>query len=64
VSTPETQASDEKEESVLLAISRTSGEIMARYPLDARPAFDGMIAVGNKVILSLQNGELVCFEGK
>jgi len=48
----------------LLAVSRQTGEVLTRTELDAPPVFDGMIAVYGKLLLSLMNGKVVCYEAK
>jgi outer membrane protein assembly factor BamB len=46
--------------SLLLAISATDGAELARYPLDAAPAFDGLAAANGRLYLSMLNGQVVC----
>ncbi len=45
----------------LWAVSRDTGEILSRLPLEAPPVFDGMIAAGDKLLLSLMNGKVICY---
>jgi hypothetical protein len=37
---------------------------LASVELETPPIFDGMIAVGNKLFLSLMNGQVVCYAGR
>lgn len=48
----------------LWAVSRQTGEVLTRVELDAPPVFDGMIAIDAKLLLSLMNGKVVCYEAK
>ena len=45
----------------LWAVSTQDGSRLASIHLEAPPVFDGMIAAGNKLFLSLMNGRIVCF---
>ncbi|MBN2313805.1 MAG: PQQ-like beta-propeller repeat protein, partial [Sedimentisphaerales bacterium] len=45
----------------LWAVSTEDGSRLASIDLEAPPVFDGMIAAGNKLFLSLMNGRIVCF---
>ncbi|NQU20957.1 MAG: PQQ-binding-like beta-propeller repeat protein [Candidatus Nealsonbacteria bacterium] len=45
----------------LWAVSTTDGSRLARVDLEAPPVFDGMIAVENKLLLTLINGKTVCY---
>ena len=49
---------------MLLAVSKKDGSQVAKYHLDALPIFDGLIAAHGKIFMSLQNGSVVCMEGK
>jgi len=49
---------------LLLAISASDGAELARYPIPAAPVFNGMAATGGKLVLTLENGGLLCMEGK
>ena len=49
---------------VLRAVSRTDGEPLADYDLDAVPIFDGMICAGGRLYAALADGKIVCFEQK
>lgn len=44
----------------LLAISAKDGAKLAEIPLQAMPAFDGMIAAGNSLYMVNQDGTLLC----
>ena len=48
---------------VLWAVSAEDGSRLAEYPLEAAPAFDGMIAANGKLYISTRNGEVLTFEG-
>ena len=48
----------------LLAISASDGSELARYPISAPPVFDGMAAAGGQLLLSLENGQLLCMGAK
>jgi len=37
------------------------GKPLARYKLESSPAFDGMIAAHGRILISLEDGSLVCF---
>jgi len=45
----------------LWAVSTEDGSRLAAIDLEAPPVFDGMIAAGDKLFLSLMNGRIVCF---
>jgi len=45
---------------VLWAASASSGERLARYKLDAPPAWDSLAAAGGMLFLSLADGRVVC----
>ena len=49
---------------VLWATSAQTGEKMAKYKLDAPPAWDGMAAAGGKLFLSFNDGSVICFGRK
>ena len=42
----------------------TNGEKLAEYELESPPVLDGMIAAGERLYLSTQDGRLLCFGGK
>jgi len=46
---------------LLLAVSATNGEELAKYKLDSPPAFDGMAAATGRLYLSTESGQVVCF---
>ena len=45
---------------VLAAISAVDGSQLTQIKLEQQPVFDGMIAAGGKLFVSLQDGSLVC----
>ncbi len=45
----------------LRAVSPANGEKLSEMELDSPPVFDGMIAAGGKVYISLCDGRVVCF---
>ena len=45
----------------LWAVSLADGSRLASIDLEAPPIFDGMIAVDNKLLISLSNGQVVCY---
>jgi outer membrane protein assembly factor BamB len=45
---------------VLRAFSTADGKVLAEYPLDASPAWDGLIAARGCLYLSLKNGIVMC----
>ena len=48
---------------VLRAVSATDGKLLAEGPLDATPAFDGLIAVASRLVMSTTDGQVLCLEG-
>jgi hypothetical protein len=48
----------------LLAISSADGKVLANYPLDRPPEFDGMAAVAGRIFIALEDGGIVAFAGK
>jgi len=48
---------------VLMAIDTKTGRQIAEYKLPAAPSFDGLIAAHGNLFISLQNGDVLCFEG-
>jgi len=44
----------------LLAVSASDGAVLAECRLDGSPVFDGMVAAGRRLYISLENGRLVC----
>jgi hypothetical protein len=45
----------------LLVIDANNGNQMARYQLDAIPAFDGIIAAYDHLFIAMDNGNVVCW---
>ena len=46
---------------VLRVVRTTDGQTIADYPLSTRPAFDGLIAARGLVLLSTDDGSILCF---
>ncbi len=46
---------------ILMALSRKNGKIITRTELDSSPVWDGMIAANGRLLLSMENGSVVCF---
>ena len=57
-------APDEAQGALLLAVDASNGATLAQYRLKAPPVFDGMAAVENRLYMTLENGSIVCMEGK
>jgi len=57
-------APDEAQGALLLAVDASNGATLAQYRLKAPPVFDGMAAVANRLYMTLENGNIVCMEGK
>jgi hypothetical protein len=53
-----------KNDSVLVVMSTTNGEVLREYALETEPVFDGMAAAYGKLYLSLKDGSVVCSGGK
>jgi len=51
-----------EEEPILMAVSTDNGKVLAEYPLDASPTFDGMAAAYGRLYLSLKNGTVECWD--
>jgi len=51
-----------REGGVLVAVSKKDGGIVTEQPLDSLPVFDGIIASGGRLYISLENGKLICME--
>ncbi|RMF92591.1 MAG: hypothetical protein D6741_14745 [Planctomycetota bacterium] len=49
---------------VLMVFSARDSDLKATYPLPAPPVFDGMAAVPGRLLLSLENGTVLCLSGK
>ena len=52
--------SKEDLEAVLWAVSSDDGQKLAEYELASQPAFDGLVAAGGRLYLSLKNGTVLC----
>jgi outer membrane protein assembly factor BamB len=50
-----------QQESLLLVLSTADGSELARYPLDASPVFDGLVAARGRLYLALEGGDVTCF---
>jgi outer membrane protein assembly factor BamB len=48
----------------LLAVSATSGKILAEYKLDAAPVWDSLAIANGRLIISLTDGTVHCFTAK
>ncbi len=46
---------------VLRGVATTDGAPLVEHALDAKPAFDGLIAAEGRLIISLADGRVVCF---
>ncbi len=55
---------DEQPASMLLAVSATDGTVLAEYPLDAPPVFDGLAAAVGRLYLTTIDGKVTCFGGE
>jgi hypothetical protein len=51
------------EDPLLMAVSVKDGNLLAEYPLEAGPTFDGMAAAYGRLYLSLKNGTVECWGG-
>ena len=60
---PETARKDTGQ-AVLLAFDRDTGRPLAEYALPAQPVFDGLIAANGRLLLTLQNGDVICFAAR
>ena len=49
---------------MLRAVSAADGKKLAEVKLDSPPVFDGMAAAGGRLYISLEDGRIVCMEGK
>ena len=47
---------------LLLAVSATNGNTLAKYDLDSPPVFDGMAAAAGRLYMSTVNGQVVCMK--
>ena len=59
-----TAALEGRKGGALLAIAPADGKASARYDLDAPPVFDGLIAIGGRLLMATTDGKVICFEGK
>ncbi len=48
---------------VLATVSAGDGKELARRKLDSPPVFDGLIAAGGRLFVSLENGTVECMGG-
>jgi outer membrane protein assembly factor BamB len=48
------------QEGRLLAVSAADGSVLAEYPLDSPPVFDGLAAAGGRLYLCTRSGQIVC----
>jgi len=48
----------------LVALSARDGKKLSEMELEHPPVFDGMIAAGGRLFLSLRNGSVICLRGK
>jgi outer membrane protein assembly factor BamB len=55
---------NESRPAVLIAISASDGNELARYQLDSTPVFDGMAAAYGRLYVSMENGNLLCMSEK
>jgi hypothetical protein len=46
------------------AVSAETGKKLSELRLESLPVWDGMIASGGNLYLSLTNGEIVCYSGE
>jgi outer membrane protein assembly factor BamB len=49
---------------LLWAVSADDGKKLAELRIDRPPVFDGLIAAGGRLFLSLTDGEVICLKGK
>jgi outer membrane protein assembly factor BamB len=47
---------------LLVVVSATDGELVAKFPLESPPVLDGMSAAGGRLFVASQAGELICLE--
>ena len=47
----------------LVTVSAKNGEKLAELALDTPPVFDGLIAAGGRLYVSLEDGRVVCYGG-
>jgi len=58
------EARDEGQGALLLALAASDGAELARHRLEAPPVFDGLAAAGGRLYVTLEDGRLVCMDGK
>jgi outer membrane protein assembly factor BamB len=56
--------SDAIESPRLWAFAAADGSLVAEYPLEAPPVFDGAAAAYGRLFVSMQNGNVICFAEK
>ncbi|MCK4958196.1 MAG: hypothetical protein KAT00_02325, partial [Planctomycetes bacterium] len=56
-------ALDGRKGALLRAVSAKDGRELSEVRLDTPPAFDGMIAADGKLLITLEDGRLVCMGG-
>ena len=49
---------------ILKVVSAMDGNHIAEYPLKSKPIFDGLIATRGKLLISSQEGEIICMGKK
>jgi len=49
---------------MLLALSKSDGQMISQMEIDSMPVFDGLAAANGKLFLSATNGKLLCFGAK
>jgi len=54
----------EAKDGLLLAVDASDGATLAQYRLEAPPVFDGMAAIRGCLYMTLENGSVVCMEGR
>ncbi|MFH1717979.1 MAG: PQQ-binding-like beta-propeller repeat protein [Planctomycetota bacterium] len=54
----------EAKDGLLLAVDAFDGATLAQYRLEAPPVFDGMAAIRGRLYMTLENGSVVCMEGR
>ncbi len=52
-----------KEGMSLQVFAKDDGRLMAKYPLDSLPVFEGMAAAGKRLFLVTADGVVQCFGG-
>ena len=48
----------------LVAVSAKDGQKLTERNLDVPPVFDGLIAANGRLLVALEDGSLMCLEGK